>query len=206
MRYGALQGNRPRIIGLTGGIATGKTTVSDYLCRHHDLTILDADLYAREAISQGSEGLKAVIQRYGSKIMKTADTLDRTQLAQVIFQDSTEKRWLEALIHPYVRDRLTSTAKSLGEQPILVMDIPLLFEAQMTDLVSEIWVVNCEPGQQRNRLMQRNHLTQLAAQARIDSQMPLAQKCDRADIVLDNSGSIEALYAQVDRALQHHPN
>ncbi len=205
MRYGALQGNRSRIIGLTGGIATGKTTVSGYLCRHHGLTILDADLYAREAISEGSEGLKAVIQRYGSKIMKTAATVDRTQLAQLIFEDSAEKRWLEALIHPYVRDRLTTAAKSLAAQPVIVMDIPLLFEARMMDLISEIWVVRCDLDQQLTRLIQRNHLTQKEAQARIESQMPLAQKCDRADIVLDNSGSVEALYAQVDRAFQHHP-
>ncbi len=194
----------PIIIGLTGGIATGKTTISDYLSRHHGLTILDADIYAHEAISEGSEGLKAVLQRYGAEIMQAGHQLNRARLAQVIFQNSAEKRWLEALIHPYVRDRLTSTAKSLATQPIIVMDIPLLFEAQMTDLVSEVWVVNCEPGQQRHRLMQRNHLTQQAAQARIDSQMPLAQKCDRADIVLDNSGTIEALYTQVDRALQRH--
>ena len=194
----------PIIIGLTGGIATGKTTISDYLSRHHGLTILDADIYAHEAISEGSEGLKAVLQRYGAEIMQTGHQLNRARLAQVVFQNSAEKRWLEALIHPYVRDRLTSNAKSLAAQPIIVMDIPLLFEAQMTDLVSEVWVVNCEPGQQLHRLMQRNYLTQPAAQARIDSQMPLAQKCDRADIVLDNSGTIEALYAQVDRALQRH--
>jgi dephospho-CoA kinase len=192
------------IIGLTGGIATGKTTVSGYLSRHHGLTILDADIYAHEAISEGSEGLKALLQRYGAEIIHADNQVDRARLAQVMFQDSTEKQWLEALIHPYVRDRLTSTARSLVAQPIIVMDIPLLFEAQMTDLVSEIWVVNCEPGQQLHRLMQRNCLTQQAAQARIDSQMPLAQKCDRADIVLDNSGTVEGLYAQVDRALQRH--
>jgi dephospho-CoA kinase len=195
----------PRIIGLTGGIATGKTTVSDYLSRHHGLIILDADFYAREAIAQGSEGLKAVVQRYGSKIMQTANTLNRAQLAQVIFQNSAEKRWLEALIHPYVRDRLTSTSKLLAAQPVIVMDIPLLFEAEMTDLVSEIWVVYCRLDQQFSRLIQRSHLTQQEARTRINSQMPLAQKCDRADVVLDNSESIEALYAQVDQALQRYP-
>ncbi len=194
-----------RIIGLTGGIATGKSTASDYLSRHHDLTILDADAYAHEAISPGSEGLKAVMRRYGSKVMQTGGMLDRTRLAQVIFQNSAEKQWLEALIHPYVRDRLTVTAKSLAAQPIIVMDIPLLFEAEMPDLVSEIWVVHCPPEQQLTRLIQRSHLTQQEAQIRINSQMPLAQKCDRADVVLDNSGSVEALYAQIDRALQRHP-
>lgn len=116
-----------RIIGLTGGIATGKSTVSDYLSHHHNLAILDADLYAREAISEGSEGLKAIVQRYGSEIMQTASTLNRAQLARVIFQNPLEKRWLEALIHPYVRDRLISLSKTLGNEPMIVMDIPLLF-------------------------------------------------------------------------------
>jgi dephospho-CoA kinase len=194
----------PRIIGLTGGIATGKTTVSDYLSRHHGLTILDADVYAREATSQGSQGLRAIVKRYGGKVMQTADTLDRLQLAQVIFQNPAEKRWLEALIHPYVRDRLASMSRLLAAQSIIVMDIPLLFEAEMTDLVSEIWVVYCHLDQQLTRLMQRSHLTQQEAQLRINSQMSLAQKCDRADVVLDNSGSVEALYTQIDQALQSY--
>jgi dephospho-CoA kinase len=195
----------PRIIGLTGGIATGKTTVSKYLSRHYGLTVLDADLYAREAISQGSKGFKAVVRRYGSEILQADNTVDRAALARIIFQDSREKGWLEALIHPYVRDRLTSMAQSLCQQPMIVMDIPLLFEAQMTDLASEIWVVWCHPPQQLTRLMQRSQLTLQAAQARVNSQMPLAQKCDHADVVLDNSGTIETLYAQIDRALQSHP-
>jgi dephospho-CoA kinase len=202
--YGFGLEHRSRVIGLTGGIATGKTTVSDYLASHYGVTILDADLYAHEAVSPNTQGLQAIVERYGPKILRIDHTLDRDQLAQILFRDVTEKQWLEALIHPYVRDRLISTAQSLPPQSIIVMDIPLLFEAEMTDLVSEIWVVSCQPQQQLGRLMARNHLDWAAAQLRIDSQMPLAHKCDGADVVLDNSGSVEALYAQVDRALQGH--
>jgi dephospho-CoA kinase len=201
MHYSLFKDDLPRVIGLTGGIGTGKTTVSDYLASHHGLTVLDADRYARDAVALGSQGLRAIVERYGPKMLRSDRTLDRSRLAEMVFQNATEKRWLEELIHPFVRDRLIATAQSLHRQPVIVMDIPLLFEAGMTDLVSEIWVVSCRPEQQLSRLMARDRLTQQAAQRRIESQMPLAQKCDRADVVLDNSGSLEGLYAQVDRAL-----
>jgi dephospho-CoA kinase len=202
MHYGRFQDARPWVIGLTGGIGAGKTTTSEYLASHHGLTVLDADFYAREAVALGSKGLEAIVERYGTQLLRLDHTLDRPQLAELIFQNATERQWLESLIHPYVRDRLSSTAHALSDQPIIVMDIPLLFEAQMMDLVSEIWVVYCDPQQQLCRLMARNHLTHEAAQVRIESQMPLREKCDRADVVLDNSGAVEALYAQVDQALQ----
>jgi dephospho-CoA kinase len=202
MHYGLFEEDGSRVIGLTGGISAGKTTVSDYLASHYGLTILDADLYAREAVALGSQGLRAILERYGPEMLRLDNTLDRSRLAELMFQNATEKFWLEGLIHPYVRDRLSSISQSLPHQSTIVMDIPLLFEAQMTDLVSEIWVVTCRSEQQLSRLMMRNHLTQQEAQVRIDGQMPLREKCDRADVVLDNSGSVEALYAQVDRALQ----
>jgi dephospho-CoA kinase len=201
MNYGLSKDDRPRVIGLTGGIGTGKTTVSDYLSSHYGLTILDADRYARDAVAQDSEGLRAIVEHYGPKMLRLDYTLDRPRLAEIVFENATEKRWLEGLIHPLVRDRLSAAAQALRHQPTVVMDIPLLFEVDMTDLVSEIWVVYCRPEQQLSRVMARNHLTQQDAQRRIESQMPLAQKCDRADVVLDNSGSVEGLYAQVDRAL-----
>jgi dephospho-CoA kinase len=202
MHYGLFGEDGSRVIGLTGGIGAGKTTVSDYLASHYGLTILDADLYAREAVALGSQGLRAILERYGPEMLRLDNTLDRSRLAKLMFQNATEKFWLEGLIHPHVRDRLSSISQSLPHPSMIVMDIPLLFEAQMTDLVSEIWVVTCRPEQQLSRLMMRNHLTQQEAQVRIDGQMPLSEKCDRADVVLDNSGSVEALYAQVDRALQ----
>jgi dephospho-CoA kinase len=187
-----------RTIGLTGGIATGKTVVSNYLS--HRVPILDADVLAREAVLPGSEGLQALVRRYGPELLSSNGTLNRQKLAQIIFQDINEKRWVESIIHPYVRQHL-ELRQSQETSSTLVMVIPLLFEAQMTNLVSEIWVVSCTPAQQLARLMRRNGLTHKAAQARIDSQMPLAQKCAQADVVLENRGSLEDLYGQVDRAL-----
>jgi dephospho-CoA kinase len=190
-----------RIIGLTGGISTGKSTVSQYLANEYHLPVLDADIYAREAVQRGSPTLNAIAQRYGKNILQADGTLDRQQLARIIFNNSTEKQWLERQIHPYVRDRFEQEIYQLSV-PIVVLVIPLLFEAEMTDLVTEIWVVACSPQQQIDRLIQRDNLTVEQAQARINSQMPLSEKCDRADVVLDNSSTLEDLKQQVDLAIK----
>ncbi|WP_315784612.1 dephospho-CoA kinase [Fischerella sp. JS2] len=189
-----------KIIGLTGGIATGKTTVANYLAQAYNLPILDADIYAREAVCVGSPILDAIATRYGKQILLPNGNLDRQKLGEIIFKNSEERTWIENLIHPYVRDRfLTEIQASTVETLVLV--VPLLFEAGMTDYVTETWVVWCSQQQQLARLIQRNHLTFEQAQARIHSQMSLAEKAARADVVLDNSSTLEALLKQVDAAL-----
>jgi dephospho-CoA kinase len=190
-----------RIIGLTGGISTGKSTVSQYLATQHHLPILDADIYAREAVQLGSPILNAIAQRYSAAILLADGTLNRPQLARIIFNRSEEKQWVESQIHPYVRDRFEQEIDKSSVSTIVLV-IPLLFEAEMIDLASEIWVVSCSPQQQIARLMQRDNLTLEQAEARINSQMPLSEKCDRADIVLDNSSTLEALKQQVDFAIE----
>ena len=189
-----------RLIGLTGGIATGKTTVSDYLATVYQLPVLDADAYAREAVILGSPILRAIAERYGSNILLPDGTLNRQQMGQIAFNLPDERRWLEQLIHPYVRKRFVA---AIHESPAktIVLVVPLLFEAGMTDLVTETWVVRCLEQQQIERLMQRSKLTKAAAQARINSQMPMVKKCDRADLVLDNSSTREALLQQIDAAI-----
>lgn len=191
-----------RIIGLTGGIATGKSTVAHYLATTYGVPVLDADVYAREAVAPGSPILAAIAQRYGQEILKPDATLDRQKLASIIFNDPAEREWLESRIHPYVRDRLQKACQALSQQPIIVMVIPLLFEAQMTDLVTETWVVFCSLEQQLQQLMGRDRLTLEQAHARIVSQMPLAEKVAQATIVLNNSSTLEALQEQVDAALE----
>ncbi|MFB8791953.1 MAG: dephospho-CoA kinase [Potamolinea sp.] len=189
-----------RIIGLTGGIATGKTTVSNYLANHHHLPVLDADIYAREAVELGSPVLSKIGDRYGSIVLLEDGTLNRQHLASIIFHNSAEKQWLEQQIHPYVRDRF-QTELDPQLDPTVVLVVPLLFEAGMTDLVTEIWVVICSPSQQLRRLRERNRLNLEQAIARINSQLPLSEKVARADVVLDNSSTPEALLYQVDVAL-----
>lgn len=189
-----------RIIGLTGGIATGKTTVSNYLANRYQLTVLDADIYAREAVQVGSPILSKICDRYGSGVQLPDGTLNRKGLGEIIFSNLTERQWLEQQIHPYVRDRFQSQLNTLVA-PTVILVVPLLFEAGMTDLVTEIWVVSCSPSQQLRRMIEREQLPRQQAQARINSQLPLEEKVARADVVLDNSSTPEALLKQVDLAL-----
>jgi dephospho-CoA kinase len=187
-----------RLIGLTGGIATGKTTVSNYLRDRYGFPILDADVYAKDAVEVDSPIFQKIVKRYGSEIQLENQALNRTKLGDIIFNDQEEKKWLESQIHPYVRKRFEEVIESLDNQ-IIILSIPLLIEANLTHLVSEIWVVYCDVEQQIQRLQQRNHLTEEQAIARIKNQLPLAEKIMRADVVLDNSGNLEYLYQQIDQ-------
>jgi len=188
------------IIGLTGGIATGKTTVANYLASAYNLPILDADIYAREAVSVDSPILLEIAQRYGKEILLADGNLNRQKLGEIIFNNQEERNWVEGLIHPYVGDRFLEEI-AVSPAQTLVLVVPLLFEAGMTHLVTEIWVVSCSEQQQLERLMRRNNLTLEQAQARIISQMPITEKIASADVVLDNSSTLEVLLKQIDTAI-----
>ncbi len=190
-----------RVIGLTGGIATGKTTVSRYLAARYGLPVLDADVYARQAVAPGSAILHAIADRYGTSVLQADGTLHRQRLGAIIFNDAHEKTWVEQQIHPFVRQCFAQAMGELSVAPIVVQAIPLLFEADLTAQVTEIWVVTCPPAVELARLMARDGFTHAAAIARIQHQWPLAMKVERADVVLDNSSTLEQLYKQVDQAL-----
>lgn len=189
-----------RLIGLTGGIATGKSTVANYLASVYGLPILDADIYARDAVSESSVILSQITQRYGKEILLTDGNLNRKKLAEIIFNQSPERSWVENLIHPYVRNCFLKTIEESPHET-LVLVIPLLFEAGLENLVNEIWVVYCQGEIQKQRLMSRNDLTGVQAMARINSQLPLEEKVARADVVLDNSSDLESLLRQVDLSI-----
>lgn len=201
-----------RIIGLTGGIATGKSTVADYVSKSYQVPILDADIYARDVFSP--KLLNLLQERYGSDILgdryfnnedpnqntNLVTQVDRAKLATIIFNSPQERVWLESQIHPYVRDRLQSEAK-LYRPRLVMMVVPLLFEAKMQDLVTETWVVFCPLELELERLMQRDRLDLTAAQIRISSQMPISEKVAIADFVLDNSSTLFELFHQVDKLM-----
>jgi dephospho-CoA kinase len=192
----------PRVIGLTGGVGMGKTTVSNYLAETYQIPVLDADLLARQAVEPGSPGLQKIVERYGAQVLRD-QSLDRSRLGEIIFSNPAERLWLEQLIHPIVRDRLQAGLADLANQhyTTAVLAIPLLFESKMTDLVTEIWVVYTPLERQIDRIQQRDRLSFEQINSRIDSQMPIDQKIDRADRVLDNSSTLEALLDQIDTAL-----
>ena len=190
-----------RRIGLTGGIASGKSSVAALL-EKRGCPVLDADCYAREALAQGTSASEAVVARYGERIKKdgTSD-IDRAGLAAIVFNDPNERSWLEELIHPIVQQRFDEALRSLPEAPIVILMIPLLFEAGLEAWCSEIWVVRCTALQQRERLMARNNCTEAEAMQRIEAQWPIDIKVQRADSVINNSGRIDDLHDQLDALL-----
>jgi dephospho-CoA kinase len=188
------------LIGLTGGIATGKSTVANYLATTYNLPILDADIYARDAVSVGSPILSQIAEKYGTEIILSDGNLNRAKLGEIIFHQPEERYWVEGVIHPYVRSCFDQAINESSANTLILV-IPLLFEANLENLVNQIWVVSCSPQQQQQRLIERNNLTAEQAAARINSQLPIAEKIARADVVLDNCGNLESLLQQIDKVL-----
>ena len=189
------QGQQRRI-GLTGGIATGKSTVGRLL-EAEGLPVLDADQYAREALAPGSPGAAAVLERFGDAVRTSGTgpecpTIDRGALGSIVFSNPTDKRWLEQLVHPLVRQRFELALAELAAESAVVLMIPLLFEAGLQELCSEIWLVECDEKQQLERLMQRDGLGQEAAEMRIKAQWPMRDKRQQSDVVINNSVASES--------------
>ena len=201
-----------RRIGLTGGIASGKSSVGSHLAEL-GLPVLDADIYAHEVLAPGSPGSEIVCQRYGPTIAEPINqtqgateqgrSINRIALGQIVFNDPGERQWLEQLIHPLVRRRFEAELTRLRQEPRVVLMIPLLFEAGLEGLCSEIWVVNCKEEQQIERLIRRDGLSVQEATKRIQAQWPLHKKCQHADRVINNCGNPEALKGVLETLIRH---
>ena len=177
-----------RRIGLTGGIASGKSSVGRWLAQQ-GLPVFDADQFAREALAPGRPATNSVLQRYGSTVQsERGAAIDRAALGRIVFQDSAERQWLEQLIHPIVRERFDQALSLHAKTPAVVLMIPLLFEAGLESLCSEIWLVDCDESQQLERLIARDGLSPEAAQTRIAAQWPLNRKRVMADHIIGNQG------------------
>jgi len=195
-----------RRIGLTGGIASGKSSVGSYLLSQ-GLPVLDADFYAREALAPGSKAAETVLQRFGflvhapqksrTKVDATSQQIDRQALSQIVFNDAIERLWLEQLIHPIVKERLEQEIELHSKASALALVIPLLFEAGLEKLCTEVWVVSCSDKQQQERLMARNGLSAIEAKRRIEAQWPLERKRELADHVINNDGEPHSWQKQV---------
>ncbi|MEC8604893.1 MAG: dephospho-CoA kinase [Cyanobacteriota bacterium] len=190
-----------RRIGLTGGIATGKSSAARLLEQHHGLPVLDADLYARQALEPGQPATEAVLERFGPGVVSSGGVVDRRALGAIVFNNQDERRWLEQLVHPIVRQRFDQELVQLDTNPAVVLMIPLLFESGLEALCSETWLVDCDESQQLQRLMARDQLNEAEAQARMDAQWPLARKRPLADVLISNRGDAAALNAQLEDAL-----
>ncbi len=190
------------IIGLTGGIASGKSTVSAFL-QDKGYTIIDADLAARMVVEVGQPAYLAIVEAFGKGILQENGQIDRAGLGAIIFNDQTKRNLLNGIVHPAVRSMMLShkdEAIESGKQTV-IMDIPLLFESDLTWMVDRTIVVTVEEDVQLSRLMKRNELTEEEAASRISSQLPLREKAEKADAVIDNNGSVEDTLKQVEELL-----
>ncbi len=189
------------VIGLTGGIASGKSTVSD-LFKEYNIPVVDADIVAREVVEPGEPALAGIVDAFGSDILLPDGSLDRQKLGGIIFQDQEKREILNGIVHPVVRERMTADRDRLKTgHPAVVLDIPLLFEGSQLHLVDKVVVVNVDPRIQLERLMQRNKLTEQEALDRINSQMSLADKASRADAVIDNNGGRDETRVRLEKLL-----
>ncbi len=186
-----------RVIGLTGGIATGKSTVASMLAAR-GAVVVDADLLAREVIAPGEPGYEKVVARFGGDIIDADGELDRAALAAIVFADPAARADLEAITHPRIgtlmRDRIGVAASSA---PLAVADIPLLFEGGGDAEFPETLLVYAPREVQLRRMRERDGWDEVAARRRLDAQLPIDEKRARATWVIDNGGSLKATAAQV---------
>ncbi len=194
-----------RIIGLTGGIASGKSTVSRLLREAHGAVILDADAAAYEVAEPEAPLWRAYVERYGrERVLRPDGTLDREAVADIVFRDASERTWMDETAHPMIKRALLARleeCRAAGEKTV-VLDVPLLYEAGWENIADEVWVVYLDRETQLRRLMERNGLSEDAARARMASQMSLEEKKRRADVVIDNGGTREETAAQVKAAFE----
>ncbi|MFT9848295.1 dephospho-CoA kinase [Aneurinibacillus sp. REN35] len=187
------------VVGLTGGIACGKSTVSRMLAER-DARIIDADIIAREVVRPGDTAWSLIVERFGRDILLPTEELDRVQLGSIVFSDERARLDLNAIVHPAIRGsmrQLTEEAQAEGIA-LIVLDIPLLYESKLEHMVEQVIVVYCTEAQQLERLIQRNGFDQQEAERRIASQLSIEEKKLRADYVIDNSGTLTETERQVD--------
>ena len=192
-----------KLLGLTGGIASGKSTVAAIL-RRLGASIINADELSREVVRPGQDAWNEIIKSFGSDILQEDKTLDRRKLRKLVFDNPEARKKLEAIIHPRVRalaERRISELAASGSS-IIVYEVPLLFEAQIHLWLRPVILVACNVETQRKRLLERDHLTQLEVQQHLDAQMNLEEKRKLADYVIENDGALEDLEQQVRTVLQ----
>lgn len=192
------------VIGLTGGIASGKSTVANFLSEN-GFVIVDADIASRKAVKAGSSGLEEIRTVFGDGVIQEDGTLNRKALGEIIFEDKNQREKLNAIIHPRVRDIMEAEKEEgLALDKPVVMDIPLLFENKLEHTVDEVWVVYVPKEVQIERLMARNQLSLEEAESRVSSQLSIEEKKQKADKVIDNSGSLQSLYHQLELLIQSY--
>ncbi len=189
-----------QLIGLTGGIGTGKSTVSEYLMKM-GYKVIDADKISREIVEPNSETLKEIAKVFGEEILLEDGSLNRNRLADIVFTNPDKKVLLDRIMHAKIIDIIMKRAKSYDKEKVVFLDVPLLYETNMDQLVDKVWLVDADIEARISRIMNRDELTREQVIDRINNQMSQAKKIKKADIVIDNSGDKSALYKQINKIL-----
>ena len=189
-----------KIIGLTGGIGSGKSTVSAYL-RQKGISILDADAIVAAAEAKGSPQFPAIVKILGKEVLTADGELDRPKVSTLVFSHPEKLKALNAIVYACVEEARKKLLNEKKSEKLVVFDIPLLIECRWNEKVDEVWLVAVDTETQIARAMARSGLSREEVEKRIKRQMPLQEKKQYADLILDNSGSLENLYKQVDAAL-----
>ncbi|MCM3767225.1 dephospho-CoA kinase [Neobacillus niacini] len=186
------------VIGLTGGIASGKSTVSN-MFKEMGVTVIDADVEARLAVQKGETAHQKIMAEFGKGVLLPGGEIDRQKLGAIIFHQAEKRQILNSIVHPEVRNRMKRQIEEAvrKNEEVIVLDIPLLIESKLTFMADKTLLVYVDPATQLKRLMERNSLTKEDAEARISSQMPLSEKVKLADAVIDNNGTIEESRTQL---------
>ena len=188
-----------KIIGLTGGIGSGKSIVTRYLSEK-GVPIIDADLIAKQIVEPDQPALLAIVSAFGENILTASGELDRKALGKIVFNNEQKRKQLEAILHPQIREEIKNEIENKkSDYPYIVVDIPLLIEQNYQPLVDQIWVVDCLPEQQIQRVQQRDNLSRNEIKNIMASQANRQQRLRFADKVLDNTDSLAKLYKQLDQ-------
>ena len=193
-----------RKIGLTGGIASGKSTVSG-MFRDIGVPVIDADVIAREVVAPGSRALEAIVDAFGEEILTEEKSLNRARLGEIVFSDPAKKKVLERILHPEIiaeQDRRLRDLEREGRTPVAIVDAAVMIESGSWKRFDSIVVVDCDESQQIGRLRRRNGMNEKEAIRRVNAQMPLSEKVEYADHVIDNRGSIDDTRKQVEALME----
>ena len=183
--------NTQRRIGLTGGIASGKTTITNYIRKHKNIPILDADHLSRELIKPNTYGYKKILEYFGNNIIDDKNNsekeINRKLLRKIIFKHSESNEWIEKLLHPLIKEKMIEECSKYKNNQTIILVIPLLFEAKFEDICTEIWLVKCPKEIQKKRLIARDKISEKEAYETINLQLSFEEKRKLSDIILDNS-------------------